>query len=56
VCLGGCTSVSEPLLGRPGNNPMCHHRALELDREGLRERIEPVRAAPASPSTTGCSG
>lgn len=53
VCLGGCTSVSEPLLGRPGNNPMCHHRALELDREGLRERLEPVRAAPGEPFDHG---
>ena len=53
VCLGGCTSVSEPLLGRPGNNPMCHHRALELDRVGLRERLEPVRAAPGEPFDHG---
>lgn len=53
VCKGGCTSISEPLLGRPGNNPMCHHRALELDREGLRERIEPVRAAPGTPFDHG---
>ncbi len=53
VCLGGCSSVSEPLLGRPGNNPMCHHRALELDRAGLRERLEPVRAAPGQPFDHG---
>ncbi|MBL9107446.1 MAG: radical SAM protein [Myxococcales bacterium] len=53
VCLGGCTSVSEPLLGRPGNNPMCFHRAAELDREGLRERLEPVRAAPGEPFDHG---
>jgi len=53
VCLGGCSSVSEPLLGRPGNNPMCHHRALELAREGLRERLEPVRRAPGEPFDHG---
>ena len=53
VCLGGCTSVSEPLLGRPGNNPMCHHRALELDRQGLRERLEPVAPAPGEPFDHG---
>jgi radical SAM protein with 4Fe4S-binding SPASM domain len=47
VCRAGCTAVSEPLMGRPGNNPFCHHRALEMDRQGLRERIEIVRAAPA---------
>lgn len=53
VCLGGCTSVSEPLLGRPGNNPMCIHRALELDAAGLRERLESVRAAPGQPFDHG---
>ena len=46
ICMAGCTAASEPLLGRPGNNPFCHHRAMMLDREGLRERIEQVRAAP----------
>lgn len=49
VCLAGCTAVSEPLLGRPGNNPFCHHRALEMDRAGLRERIDFVRPAPDVP-------
>ncbi len=53
VCLGGCTSVSEPLLGRPGNNPMCHHRALELDAKGQRERLEPVAPAPGQPFDHG---
>ena len=45
VCRAGCTAVSEPLMGRPGNNPFCHHRALQMDRKGLRERIELVRKA-----------
>lgn len=53
ICMGGCTSISEPLLGRPGNNPMCHHRALELDRNGLRERLEPVQSAPGQPFDHG---
>jgi len=44
-CMAGCTAASEPLLGRPGNNPFCHHRALMMDRDGLRERIEMVRPA-----------
>ena len=44
TCMAGCTAASEPLLGRPGNNPFCHHRALEMDRQGLRERIEQVSA------------
>jgi radical SAM protein with 4Fe4S-binding SPASM domain len=49
VCMGGCTSVSEPLMGRPGNNPYCHHRVLELHRIGLRERVEKVRSARGEP-------
>jgi len=44
-CMGGCTAASEPLLGRIGNNPFCHHRAMEMDRKGLRERIELVSPA-----------
>ncbi len=49
VCMGGCTSVSEPLLGRPGNNPYCHHRVLELAAQGLRERIDRVACARGEP-------
>ena len=45
VCKAGCTAASEPLLGRPGNNPFCHHRALMMDEKGYRERIELVRGA-----------
>ena len=53
VCRGGCTATAEPLLGRPGNNPFCHHRALEMERLGLRERIEPVSRAPDIPFANG---
>jgi radical SAM protein with 4Fe4S-binding SPASM domain len=45
TCMAGCTAAAEPLLGRPGNNPFCHHRATMMDKEGLRERIEQVRGA-----------
>jgi radical SAM protein with 4Fe4S-binding SPASM domain len=38
-CMGGCTWTSHVFFGRPGNNPYCHHRALELAREGKRERL-----------------
>jgi len=49
VCRGGCTWTSHSLLGKPGNNPYCHYRALELEKQGLRERIVKIReAAPAS--------
>ncbi|MEM6991090.1 MAG: radical SAM protein, partial [Myxococcota bacterium] len=53
TCRGGCTSVSEPLLGRPGNNPMCHHRALEMDAMGFRERVEFVRTSGGEPFDNG---
>jgi Y-X(10)_GDL-associated radical SAM protein len=46
VCRGGCTWTSHSLLGRPGNNPYCHHRALGLAAKGLRERVVKVEDAP----------
>ncbi len=49
TCMAGCTAAAEPLLGRPGNNPFCHHRAIEMDRLGMRERIEKVADAPGVP-------
>jgi len=49
VCRGGCTWTADALFGKPGNNPYCHHRVLELERQGLRERVVKIReAAPAS--------
>jgi Y-X(10)_GDL-associated radical SAM protein len=45
VCRGGCTWTSHSLLGRPGNNPYCHHRALTLAAEGRRERVVKVQEA-----------
>jgi radical SAM protein with 4Fe4S-binding SPASM domain len=44
ACLGGCTWTTHTLFGKPGNNPFCHHRAIELQRAGKRERL--VRARP----------
>jgi hypothetical protein len=38
-CLAGCSWTAHSILGKPGNNPYCHHRALTLKRAGLRERI-----------------
>jgi hypothetical protein len=32
-------------MGRAGNNPMCHYRALDFDRRGLRERLVKVADA-----------
>jgi radical SAM protein with 4Fe4S-binding SPASM domain len=53
TCRAGCTWTSSVLLGRPGNNPYCHHRALELDAQGKRERVERVQEAPGLPFDHG---
>ncbi|MEA2139347.1 MAG: hypothetical protein QOG56_2497 [Solirubrobacteraceae bacterium] len=45
VCRAGCTWTSHSLLGRPGNNPYCHHRALTLAERGVRERVVKVQEA-----------
>jgi Y-X(10)_GDL-associated radical SAM protein len=45
VCRGGCTWTSHSLLGKPGNNPYCHYRALELEKQGLQERVVKIREA-----------
>jgi radical SAM protein with 4Fe4S-binding SPASM domain len=38
-CQGGCSWTAHSLLGERGDNPFCHHRALDLLRRGRRERI-----------------
>ena len=53
TCMSGCTAANEPLLGRPGNNPFCHHRSIEMKRMGLRERIEPVAPPQGIPFDNG---
>jgi radical SAM protein with 4Fe4S-binding SPASM domain len=35
-CRAGCTWTAFSLFSRAGNNPYCHHRALELKNRGLR--------------------
>lgn len=49
ACLGGCAATTEPLLGRAGNNPYCHHRVLELKARGLRESVVPCASADPAP-------
>ena len=49
TCRSGCSWTSHVLFGKPGNNPFCHHRVLELLREGKRERIVRVREADGKP-------
>lgn len=53
VCKAGCTWTSQVFMGRPGNNPYCIHRAMELEKRGVRERFERVSAAPGIPFDQG---
>jgi radical SAM protein with 4Fe4S-binding SPASM domain len=53
ACLAGCSWTTHVLFGRPGNNPFCHHRALELLREGRRERLVRTRAPEGTPFDYG---
>jgi radical SAM protein with 4Fe4S-binding SPASM domain len=53
VCRAGCTWTSDVFFGRPGNNPYCHHRALEHERLGQRERLVRTEAAPGQPFDHG---
>jgi radical SAM protein with 4Fe4S-binding SPASM domain len=45
VCRGGCIWTAATILGRRGNNPYCHHRAIEKLALGRRERLVQVQAA-----------
>jgi radical SAM protein with 4Fe4S-binding SPASM domain len=48
-CKAGCNWTSHVLLGKAGDQPYCHHRASELLREGVRERIQKKTPAPGEP-------
>ncbi|MBX7194892.1 MAG: radical SAM protein [Sandaracinaceae bacterium] len=52
-CRAGCTWTGFVLFGKAGNNPYCHHRALELQRVGKRERVVKVEEAPGMPFDHG---
>jgi radical SAM protein with 4Fe4S-binding SPASM domain len=52
-CLGGCSWTAHSLFGRRGNNPYCHHRALDLLRREKRERVVMVEAPPGTPFDHG---
>ncbi len=53
TCLGGCTFTARAIMGRPGNNPYCHFRALAQKKAGKRERLVPLAAAPGEPFDNG---
>lgn len=46
TCHAGCIWTANTILGQYGNNPYCHHRALEFLARGQRERLVRVRQAP----------
>jgi radical SAM protein with 4Fe4S-binding SPASM domain len=52
-CYGGCSWTAHALFGRRGNNPFCHHRALELLRRGRRERLVLVDTGSGEPFEHG---
>lgn len=39
ACKAGCSWTASAFLGRTGNNPYCHHRVLDFEARGLRERL-----------------
>jgi radical SAM protein with 4Fe4S-binding SPASM domain len=47
ACRSGCTWTATSLLGRPGNNPYCHHRA------GGSERSSESQVAPGKNQIVG---
>jgi radical SAM protein with 4Fe4S-binding SPASM domain len=53
VCRAGCTWTGFSLFGKPGNNPLCHHRVLEMRRQGKRERLVQIEAPPGAPFDHG---
>lgn len=53
VCKAGCTWTSQCILGKPGNNPYCIHRALEHEKQGKREVLVHASAAPGLPFDYG---
>jgi radical SAM protein with 4Fe4S-binding SPASM domain len=52
-CRAGCTWTGFSLFGKAGNNPLCHHRAVEMHARGLRERLVQVERAPGHPFDHG---
>jgi hypothetical protein len=53
LCRGGCSWTAHVFFGKRGNNPYCHHRALENQQRGIRERLVRDRPAPGEPFDHG---
>jgi radical SAM protein with 4Fe4S-binding SPASM domain len=52
-CKAGCSWTAHSLFGKRGNNPYCHHRALELLARGERERVKRVELPAGEPFDHG---
>jgi len=52
-CRAGCTWTAYTFFKRAGDNPYCHHRALEMQRMGKRERLVRREAPPGEPFDYG---
>ncbi|HRI67892.1 MAG TPA: radical SAM protein [Polyangium sp.] len=53
ICRAGCSWMVHTTLGRRGNNPFCYHRVKELQKRGIRERLEHKERAPNQPYDHG---
>ncbi|MFO0660860.1 MAG: radical SAM protein [Polyangiaceae bacterium] len=52
-CLAGCSWTAHVFFGRLGNNPFCHHRALDLQSRGQRERVRQIAQPEGKPFDHG---
>jgi len=53
LCRGGCSWTAHVFFDKRGNNPYCHHRALEMKKKGKRERVVPKLMAIGQPFDNG---
>src|SRR5690606_22541292 len=53
TCRAGCSWTTHATIGRRGNNPFRYHRASQLKKQGLRERLVQRERAPREPYDFG---
>jgi radical SAM protein with 4Fe4S-binding SPASM domain len=53
LCRGGCSWTAHVFFNKRGNNVYCHHRALSLEKRGVRERVFPRLRAIGKPFDNG---
>lgn len=53
ACLGGCNWTTHVAFGKTGDNPFCHHRAIELKKQGVREVLVRKSRGPGQPFDYG---